>query len=237
PGWQSEHAWAKVSLLIVAAVLPCFGFFKLAHDFEMRLLIKRGQIRLAERLDDRRTRIKEDYKRLDLDRQYATLLENRIQESGEEPLDVYAWPFFNTTIEPVSPEPHGTEEKDLFDNRLQWALAAFRPLYNYVAVETHGLIASSLKDRSLQWSSGSENELVYTEFANDTGNTRRICSVWKPLSLSWGPWWWLGVVVAIVGLFLFVRFVAAWIYPVSLRESPVRTDPPELARNICTNSS
>src|SRR5262249_31548753 len=66
PRWEASHAWARVSLLIVVAVLPSFAFFRVSFESERMLLINHGRKILSDSLHERQERVRSDYQSIDL---------------------------------------------------------------------------------------------------------------------------------------------------------------------------
>ncbi|HEX8459082.1 MAG TPA: hypothetical protein VF656_17445 [Pyrinomonadaceae bacterium] len=55
------YVWMMTTMMFLISVLPAVAFFKLAHDEQMKLLAKHGQVKLAEGLRARKERVKAQY--------------------------------------------------------------------------------------------------------------------------------------------------------------------------------
>ncbi|HKV42255.1 MAG TPA: cache domain-containing protein, partial [Blastocatellia bacterium] len=62
--YRTGYALSGALLLLLFAVLPAIAWFKAAHDREMRLLVRFGQISIAKRLDQRSSALRRTYQAL-----------------------------------------------------------------------------------------------------------------------------------------------------------------------------
>jgi hypothetical protein len=63
--FKSTYAAAAVSILVVATVVPCFGFFEFSYDAANELAAKHGQLQVLRNVLDRRNRISRAYRDLE----------------------------------------------------------------------------------------------------------------------------------------------------------------------------
>jgi len=73
-GFKVHFVAAAVSLLVVATVVPCFGFFKFAYDAANELAAKHGQLTILNQLMERQKRITDYYQNVSAPTDIATHL-------------------------------------------------------------------------------------------------------------------------------------------------------------------
>ncbi len=208
--WQFGYFSTISTLLVVVAVLPCLSFFKVAWDFEHRLLIARSQLRLAADLDQRAERVRTKYVGVDL----GPKIRRELLEPDKTSKQYFSYhhSFLRTTI--VSEGPFTSPQNVpcrlgsvCQKHLLESFLSAVRPLYNEIAYDGRYLTEPSLDNRA--WSSTSskaEEELKLTIQEPDK-TTRSIVSCWTPLHVPWADWiWWFGTLAYLAALFCLVRF-------------------------------
>ena len=155
PRWEASHAWARVSLLIVVAVLPCFAFFRVSFDFEKMLLISRGQHKLINSLRERQERVRSDYQSIKLSPENERIVLDQNSEDlpaktkyegafwlalGNPDGQTPAAERIGTKLASVGQQPQkGAASEEGFGEDLHWLLAAAWPHYNEVAGETESL--------------------------------------------------------------------------------------------------
>ena len=220
--WQFGYFSTISTLLAVVAILPCLSFFKVAWDFEHRLLIERNQLRLAADLDARAERVRTQYVGVDL----GPKVRHELLEPDEASKQYFSYhdSFLRTTIhsegEFTSPYNVPCDLGSACQQRLlESFLSAIRPLYNEIAYDGRYLTEPSLDNRA--WSSTSSNleeELKLTIQEPDK-KARSIVSWWTPLHVPWADWiWWLGTLAYMAALFCLVRFILRRIFFLDLPE-------------------
>lgn len=164
---QSRYAWAGVLLLILTSVLPTLGFFESARRIQFDSFVKHGQLRLAMSMEERAREIQREARREKGERGKALgiFLSRRLAISDQPArkmrgLDVYAGPFFGTTMQlrarakarragdsPCEPDHESTLLEELFEKHL--------PRTSEQAVEMRELLHGASSDCTWQWNPGS----------------------------------------------------------------------------------
>ncbi|HEV2800346.1 MAG TPA: hypothetical protein VGW12_07610 [Pyrinomonadaceae bacterium] len=184
------YVWMVTTMMFLISVLPAIAFFKLAHDEQMKLFAKHGQVKLAEDLRKRELRIKE---------LYADYLRNAASQSapaaGEtkdswlkevidrrltkpladfpRPLDVYESVLLDTKRETTavgggssSPPPTRAAADAAQPNRhlrplaYENYLSYLRPIVNRMSGEWAGLIEARSTDNAWEWGEAEGNRLL-----------------------------------------------------------------------------
>ncbi|HEY4048486.1 MAG TPA: hypothetical protein VGM27_16595 [Acidobacteriaceae bacterium] len=209
--WQLGYFSTISTLLAVIAILPCLSFFKVAWDFEHRLLIKRSQLRLADDLDDRAERVRTQYVGVDLG-----------PKVGQELLDPdepakryfsYYNSFLRTAIHSereLAPRPNvpcGVGSACKQEHLLESFLSTISPLYNEIAYDGRYLTQPSFNSRTWSSTSSKVKEELKLTIQEPGKKIRSITSLWTPLHIPWGDWiWWMGSLAYMAALFCLVRF-------------------------------
>jgi len=222
-----RHGYAIVfaGLLTIAAVLPAAGFFKIARNFELRLMIKQGQVSLAKALERRNQRVTSQYASIDFGDQRAkasrrgpqlelpvstqakdAFLKRRLDETS----DIYDSFFFKAPPEQASQSQFHDETL----SGIEWVLARFRPVYNQSCVENQELTKGASSDGLWRWQLG-DNRQIRLEKDKDGRKGEPSVTVMSTIPDVTAPdafWKWAGVIVITsilaVSLYGLVRFVA-----------------------------
>lgn len=210
--YRARYALSFAGLLGIASVLPAWGFFQIAGDFEMRLMVKQGQVSIARALEQRAQRIDSQYASTFIGKRKADFLERRRGPSSINPnLDVYDLFFFGTKDTDLSEVQFN---KDAL-SKLDWLLLQFRPQYNQSCVESQGLAADASSDELWRWKQEREGRNIVLAKDRDGRKgepsvvlTSRIPAIVAPNTFLG----WLRVILslALVVLLIYalVRFVA-----------------------------
>jgi hypothetical protein len=239
--WQFCYFSTISTLLTVVAVLPCLSFFKVAWDFEHRLLIERSQLRLAADLDDRAERLRTQYVRVDL----GPKVRHELLKPNEASKQYFSYhdSFFHTTInsgrEFTSPHnvPCGLGSACWQEHILESFLSAISPLYNEIAYDGRYLAEPSLNSRTWSSTSSKGEEKLELTIHEPAKKARSIVSLWTPLHVPWGDWtWWLGTLANMAALFCLVRFSLRRIFLLDLPEpdGEQRRPPVQDTNNLIT---
>lgn len=215
PGWRNDHLWARVSLLVVTAVLPTFALFKAAYHFEQRLFVKRGQSKLAAQIDQRRERIGKQYQGFNL---RPEVRKKVFSEPDDNSLDSYHQTFFHTHLAGPGGKcaSGGAEEPSGWE----YLLTRIRPEYNAMAVETRGFVPNSRSDGAWEWSAQGADQIRFTKCQNEPYGPLVMTSNLTPLRVPWNPAWWFVLLAFIGALYLWMRFGLAWIFVLDLYQPP-----------------
>jgi hypothetical protein len=196
--WDAPHLTrtymaAGLSLLGVAILVPCLGFFKFAHDAANELAAKHGQLMVASDLSDRQRRINDYYQDLYVPRDTP-------KDRSKEHLDRYddvALSFLSFSPQPKKTPLDGDDStfQKAFDDWLTWASHLFP--YNKLGGEMRMLQFESTNINPAKWI-----ELPDNSFRLEIGD-RTIDSRF----LDWpgvrnGGWLALGMVWVLVGYWL-----------------------------------
>jgi len=218
PGWEASYSWARVSLLLVVGVLPCFAFFRVSFEFEKMLLTDRRQHRLIRSLGERQERVRSDYQSIALAEENQDQLipdPSRNSAAVKAPL----WLALGRPDEPAgdesmaadagdAPQP-GDASEGCFGDGLQRLLAAVRPHYNDVARETESLVSDQAGAQHGRCSSASYHRpppVAQTGHPHDWDGPVPSPSQWAPSSLGFGDWGGcLGLALFVGVLFWLVR--------------------------------
>jgi hypothetical protein len=151
--YRKGYAIALVGSLILMSVLPALGFFQICRNFEMKLMVKHGQVSLARELEQRAARIEAQYASINVgsnEENKKEFLKARLDpETQKSNLDVYD-SFFFTTLHSGQvmnaslfiPEQPG---------KLNSLLTQLRPLYNQTCVESQELARGESADGVWSW--------------------------------------------------------------------------------------
>lgn len=156
--YRRVYAIALVGFLILMSVLPALGFFQIGRNFEMRLMVKHGQVSLAKEIERRAARIHSQYVSINVgsnDQSKKDFLKARLEpEPRRSNWDVYDFFFFSTLhAGPVMDRSLFVPEKPGTLNAL---LTQLRPLYNQTCVESQELARGESADGL--WSWGQDNQ-------------------------------------------------------------------------------
>jgi hypothetical protein len=225
--YRTPYAIAFALLLSLVSVLPAAAFFKIAHNFEMRLMVKHGQIGMAKALERRTQRVAEQYASIKfgnqandrqgqssppdpLDRKKA-FLQQRLEPSlNNRNRDVYDTCFFGT-VRVDFPEKQYEERPGLL-GRLY--LEEIRPLYNQSCIESQGLAAGGSSDKLWRWKRDRDNHIFFWK-GKDGRPDEKSVSLMSSIPAIVAPntfWGWLRLILSMALVLLLpyvlVRFVA-----------------------------
>jgi hypothetical protein len=212
-GWRAAYFGARVSLLLLIVVLPCFLFFKTAYNLEKKLLIERGQLSLANRLEERKQTLRKAYEKIELG-----TTERDILAEPKADRDNQLWAYhavLETTIDETPCERDRTREtvQSAVERKLNRFFSRIRPLYNYVAEETHGLIANSDRPdhETGLWETDRTHKppglVLRRHRKREPDRDLVVRSEWNPLKVPWGNGlWWLEWGLFLPVLYLLVRY-------------------------------
>ncbi|MEK6288341.1 MAG: hypothetical protein AABO57_21705 [Acidobacteriota bacterium] len=151
--YRKGYAIALVGSLILMSILPALGFFQIGRNFEMRLMVKHGQVSLARALERRATRIDAQYASINIgssEDQKNAFLKGRLDPVSPKPnLDIYDY-FFFTTL-----HSGANVDASLFvpqqPGKLDSVLTQLRPLYNQTCIESQELARGESADGLWSW--------------------------------------------------------------------------------------
>jgi hypothetical protein len=172
-GCRAAYLWGATVLLVVIGTLPCAALFKISHDHEMELLVKHGQLEIARALENRAQRVRKYYQDTDIWNR-ADFLKQRL--ALEKARDVYATPFFGTTLAASTEEVPASSNEGRSGAR--WAaskalrefVGLMRRPYDQMAIETGGSDHEGAADGSWKWETGAGNTLRLRYKYRQAGN-------------------------------------------------------------------
>jgi len=232
-GWQSMYFAAAATLVLVIAVLPCVSLFKVAANFEHRLLVENTILKLANDLQNRAQAMRDLYRGMNLGLHRAELLagpekqlagdlegEKVAQPGAEPPKPVYSYhQLLSTTVSTSHELIQDVPDPSAAENSL---LSFLSYPYNKRAADDRYLAEG--KSDVWRWtssSSGSERTLELTQEEPD-GQVRNIKAVWRPFVYPWGKVvWWLGVVGLVAIVYALARISLSRIFQLE-RGSPTQ---------------
>lgn len=169
--YRVGYSIAFVGFVTLVSVLPPVGFFEVARSFELRLMVKHGQVTLAKELEQRDQRIASQYAAINIgDRAVQSADQANARSSGRKAKPADDWKdakpeFLARRLEP------GGNSLDVYDSfffetgragtggnfvdeslgGVDRLLARVRPLYNQSCVESQELSNVSSSDKLWRW--------------------------------------------------------------------------------------
>jgi hypothetical protein len=227
-----NYVLALTSLLLLISALPAVGFFKIAHDVQMDLLVKQGQLRLVKALQERATRVENDFRAILGDStNLATVVQRRLERPlgeatppspSDQPLDLYLSAFFET-VQDSEPATNRPPASDYFARLLHW----LRPLH-YRTAGAEGLFRESAIENTWIWlkePSGPGEKLTLIKPGQP--GVRVLRSQTHPLNLHKD----LGGVVILMAILLVMyglaRFFARRVFLLWLEPRSIAADDPD----------
>jgi hypothetical protein len=247
---SDAYIWNMVVLLVLAGVLPAVAFFKVAYNYEMQLLVKHGQITIAQGLQEREARVRSQYstERVDPDHNPPPIKNSDeadafIKRRLSGGLDVYDGFFFGTTHADIK-RPSGDAKQDswlaFFDlstDKLLNFFNSFVPLFNQTSIEIGGLTRTTAADHSWWWGEPSGGQLPFY-FSKARGAEPLLIST--PLQRFGAPplflfLWAAGFLIILVSLFYLTRLVARKIFLLDVDETLYMSRLPKDRSTIAQN--
>jgi hypothetical protein len=215
--WRTAHLLAVTSLLVVSAVLPAIAFFRVAHDLETELMIRREQITLVRRVGDWKADVTEKYRDVRGHCAIAASLALACDRSKDEFRPYWDYSAHSSfgrlvlsekSLAPPNPNPR-------LSSLVAGALGWIRPSYNMIARETGSLMSGNAWDdfkTVSSWTGGQEASL------DKSGVSVR--TKWNRWTLPPHPMWWAGLIAWCAVLFAGVRAMSRRLF--LLDNGPVR---------------
>ena len=150
-----------VLLLVISGLFPSLAFLKFSFQEHIRLFVKHAQISMVKNLEERDSRIRDDFRKLtagpDLLKQRRSLQEK----------DVYTDFFFNSTTQITPGDKFPAQVHEGYLTGVRHVISKLIPLYNKITIESRGLIDNISADSLWAWhsvsKSGKPNQLVLTK--------------------------------------------------------------------------
>ena len=190
PYFRIAYASALVSILTVAAVVPCFGFFKFSYDAVSELWVKRDMLIVAGQLKDRRERISKSYENV---QQPLTKDDYSVQRLGQT-LDRYDRLLFGDEVGKGTWIP--SQAEDWFDAQLAGVTRELPS--NEMGAQMSKLYFASKKDDRKEWAESGNNQFLLHWFGGQYADFTIVANYppWAGLCPH-GPVWftlmWLGL--------------------------------------------
>lgn len=213
--YRKGYAIALVGSLILMSILPALGFFKICRNFEMRLMVKHGQVSLARELERRTARIDAQYASINVgsnEENKKEFLKARLDpEARRSNWDVYD-SFFFTTLR-SGPSVNASLFIPEQTGMLNSLLTGLRPLYNQTCVESQELARGESADGLWGWGQDAQGRYRLQkgkEGRNGEMSLALVSSV-PPVEVPDTLPKWLVVILGLVGMcalvYQLVRFV------------------------------
>ncbi|MGE0683054.1 MAG: cache domain-containing protein [Candidatus Binatia bacterium] len=162
-GFRLGYVFAVASIFLPLSIFPVLTFFKVAHDDEMMLVAKHGQLQIARAIEARARRIKDQYFSVQIDEKEQFLAKRLELQCGwcypetaliksvtdkqlldsitwtllpKNPLDIYTTFFFDTWVFSSAPRK---ETNQIKGSEFEGVLSQIRPLYSEASVELYGV--------------------------------------------------------------------------------------------------
>lgn len=234
--YRAGYAIAFAGFVALVSLLPPVGFFEVARNFELRLMVKHGQVSLARALEQRDQRLASQYSTVKIGESVAPVpgpdkpqtskrstnaandpvwkdekkefLASR-RDPGKKYLDIYDSFFFDTKRD--LPADKFEEEKL---GGVNWLLARLRPLYNQSCIESQELFNGDPSDQLWRWKMDGEGRIrLEKERDGRPGEQSLALTSSIPAIVAPNTFWKLSGLIAAVALLLLlihglVRFVA-----------------------------
>ncbi len=197
--YRTRYAMAFSGLVMLMSALPAAGFFQIAKESELKLMVKHGQVSIAKALEQRTQRVKSQFVS-----DKEAFRDNRLESN----LDVYSSFFFGATRSGL-PEVQFAETPGLLDR----LLLEIRPLYNQRCVESQGLAAAASSDSLWRWKTDKEGRRILLLKDEDGRNGDLSVALMSATAAPEFPdriGSWIGVIALLLLPFLLyglVRFV------------------------------
>jgi hypothetical protein len=222
--WQIGYFATVATLLVAVAVIPCISFFKVAWDFEHRLLIEHSQMRLDADLYDRNERVRSRYLGVDLEGTVKRAVLAEPDDSSKQYFS-YHHSFLDTTID--STQDSATLQKAACNlgsacgqqYLVDSFLSTISPLYNEIAYQSRYLTETSQDKWTSSPTPSKDGEEVKLTKQNSDSKVRTIRSTWTPMQIPWGDGiWWLGALALGAALFGLVRYMLRRVFLLDVNE-------------------
>jgi len=214
--YRRSYAAALVGSLALMSILPALGFFRVARNFEMRLMVKHGQVSLARAIERRAARLSAQYASISIgpnDEKKNAFLQSRLDpESPKANWDLYD-SFFFTTLRSgpdVDPKLFVPEQP----GKLTSMLTQLRPLYNQSCVESQELSRGGSADGVWSWGQDTQGRIRMQKGKDGRSGEMSLAlvSTLPPFAAPDTVPTWLVAILALAGLcalvYQLVRFVA-----------------------------
>jgi hypothetical protein len=206
--YRTLYVLAFAGLLALFSIFPAAGFFRVARTFELKMLVKYGQVSLARALEQRNHRVTLQYSTIEVgnggEEEKAAFLMKRLDAGW----DVYDSFFFGTRrVE------SGMDRSAFFDEEpgaVESLFAQIRPLYNNVSVDSQGFSASASPDRLWRWTLDRERLLLQKDKEGREGESWIALVSAIPIG---GPGFsgWIFLILMTAGLLLLIYYVVRFL--------------------------
>jgi hypothetical protein len=245
--WESNYFAAAATLVLVVAVLPCLSLFKVAANFEHRLLVENTLLKLAVDLQNRAVAMRELYREMDLRLHRADMLAGpetqlagdlegeKVPRPGAKPVYSYH-ELLSTSISNSHELIEDLPDPSAAENSL---LSFLSYPYNKRAADDRHLAEG--KSDVWRWTSssfGRERTLELTRL-EPGGQVRSIKAVWRPFFYAWTRViWWLGFAGLVAFVYALTRISFSRIFQLEGGTAPPlfdhdpRLDPASLISDL-----
>ncbi|MCP4660379.1 MAG: hypothetical protein GY856_33680 [bacterium] len=225
------HYAAVVLLWFLIAILPAYGFYKLAFKEQQRLLVKVENLYVADRLEQRACAIADYYEPIASGPEPAVPWDFLRKRWNLRRRDVYLSTLFAPSGYPLREGSAGRAEVSArvekrrdrvkiltikaqgndFDSLTPWRwLARYKPLYNDTATQMRYLQPSAADDDAWTWRE--DGDIVFSRRASECGEPVHLLSALPVPSPILGISTWIGGLVMTLLLLAWVRYSARFLY-------------------------
>jgi hypothetical protein len=212
--WQAECVGTWSTLLMTIVVLPCLCFFKVACDFEYRIFVERGQLRLAADLDERARAVRSRYQRVDLGAYRAQILAAPEQKttpyfSYHEALEISIDSSHSYVVRHIPASSSLSVFTTIGRQRcLELLLSRLNPFNGQLVADSEYLADTDPSSDAWHWTFELSSREKRAELTIHEPGDRalRISSPCKSFNVSSNNWlWWLGAAVFFSIIFRLIR--------------------------------
>ncbi|MCH8022042.1 hypothetical protein IH785_19670, partial [candidate division KSB1 bacterium] len=212
PTFQAGYVLAAVAFLTLISILPTIAYFKIAYDLELELFIKNRQLKFAQSLEERASRVQAKY----INGQFPDL-EHCVDRRLKETLDIYLPKEIQMGATDTNRTDTTSNLNDSWGKKLKQQLVKIRPLYNQRSVETRQLIHDESANRLWKWEKGDSSATLSFVKQRYRGNEElALSSVLPVFSFPRTPSWWIGIFAILAVLFALIRFISRRLFLLDL---------------------
>ena len=245
-GWRSSYYLAAATLVLAISVLPCFCFFRVAANFEHRVLTQHALLQFATDLENRDHAVRALYQEVELgefestilappETQHAAGLDRALNLS--KPPDSLKSPVYSYHEVLQGSVTSGAGDSSSTSSLESLFLGTISYPYNELASDDRHLAEgkSDVGHWNFRVNSKGEHEIELAQ----REPSRVITVVWQPFRLPVRDWvWWLVAAVFLLGIYWLVRFTLDRVFllhlkpPPPARETHAETNPASLIADL-----
>jgi hypothetical protein len=215
--WKASYAASFATLLAVVAAVPCLSFFKVAWEFEQKLLIERSQRHLMDDVNERTEFVRSNYRRVTGEIPPKLLESSPVDQNL--PTFFYADKFLKSEI-CSDTKPDGDKAEKCAggavqneDLSLDLLLGSISPVFNPIASESHFLVRAAKRNPPWSLHRSNHGQQEYLQLDGEEPGDAEVISLWTPTQTPPDDWrWWLGASIFGAVLYGLVSFTLRRIF-------------------------